>query len=257
MKNRLKERLNAGKLAFGAQLRFGSPAIAELFGLAGFDWILIDSEHAPQTPAGIQTQLQAASRTGVTTIVRLGKLDTSLIHLYLDMGADGIVVPFINTAQNAEIAARACRYPPAGTRGFGPSRAADYGLRDDYFMQSNDNVLFLPLIEDAEAIENIDDILAVEGVDTFLIGLCDLSISLGVPLELEHPKLRNAVRTIVEAAQRAGKPAGLGVIGDVFDPGLIEKQVEAGFTFLLISGDEWLLSVAAKKLLNNITHLRG
>src|SRR3990172_3212077 len=128
MKNRLRELLNAEKVAIGAQLRFGSPAIAELFGLAGFDWLSIDTEHAPQTPLTVQTQLQAVGCTNATPIVRVAKNDPDLIKLYLDMGAMGIVAPFVNTVEEAELGARACRYPPTGTRGWGPARAAGYGL---------------------------------------------------------------------------------------------------------------------------------
>ena len=183
MQNRIKDQFAAGKPAFGSQLRFGSPAIAELCGHSGFDFLIIDSEHAPQTPIGIQAQLQAIGNTPATPIVRLPRIDEEQIRLYLDMGALGILAPFVNTADQAAEGARACRYPPVGIRGFGPHRAAQYGLRtDEYFAEINDLVIFIALIETAEAVANIDEILAVEGVDTFVIGPVDLSISLGSAL---------------------------------------------------------------------------
>ena len=119
MRNRLKELLETGKVAMGAQLRFGVPAIAELFGAAGFDWVLIDTEHAPQTPTSVQAQLQGVGCTEATSIVRTAKNDPDLIKLYLDMGAMGVVVPSINTAGEAGEGTSVCRYPPDGIRGWG------------------------------------------------------------------------------------------------------------------------------------------
>ena len=147
MKKTMKERLLAGELLLGGQLRFGTPAIAELFGHAGFDYLVIDGEHAPQTPVGVQAQLQAIGCTAATPIVRLGRTDPDEIRLYLDMGATGIVVPLIRTAEQAKVGADACRYPPKGTRSFGPARAAAYGSDTTYFPEFNDEVLFLPIIE--------------------------------------------------------------------------------------------------------------
>ena len=168
MQNRFQELLSAGKAALGAQLRFGSPAIAELFGHAGFDWLIIDAEHAPQSPEGIQAQIQAIGNTPATPFVRIPKVDEEAIRLYLDMGAMGIVAAFVNSAEDAERGARACRYPPHGNRGYGPHRAARYGLiaADEYTREINDRVTFMGIIETADAVDNIDSILAVDGFDT-------------------------------------------------------------------------------------------
>ena len=181
MRNHLKDVLAAGKVAIGAQMRFGAAVIAEMFGHAGFDFVVIDGEHGAQTPVSMQGQFQGIGCTGATPIARLVKNDPDQIRLHLDLGAQGIVVPFVNTAELATIGARACRYPPAGVRGVGASRAARFGFEPDYFNQSNDNVLYLPIIESAEAVANIDEIVAVEGVDSFLVGPADLSVSLGIP----------------------------------------------------------------------------
>ena len=257
MRNRLKERLSAGKVVLGAQMRFGSPAIAELFGRAGFDYVVIDGEHAPQNPVSVQAQLQAIGCTEATPIVRLGMNDPDLIRLYLDMGAMGIVVPFISTAQQARTGARACRYPPKGTRGFGPARAADYGLNTNYFREADDHVLYLPIIETAEAVAKIDDILAVEGVDSFTVGPVDLCISLGIPFELEHPRLMEALKKVATAAHRAGKPAGMGTYGDLTDPNTFKRFIDMGFTLLLGGGDEWLLSAACRNVMSTFAKVRN
>ena len=253
MRNRLKELLDEGATAFGSQLRLGSPAIAELFGLAGFDFIVIDSEHAPQTPTGIQSQLQAIGCTEAAPIVRIPSTDPDLIKLYLDMGAMGILAPFVNTAVEAERGGKACRYPPRGTRGWGPSRAAGYGLNPEaYTKESDDLVMFIPIIESAEAVENIDDILAVETVDTFIIGPVDLSISLGVPFQFDHPKYAEAENRILKAAQRTGKPAGAGSPGSQFDTSPVQEQIAAGIQVILFGGDEPFLSDACRKVIGEI-----
>ncbi|MBI2193448.1 MAG: 2,4-dihydroxyhept-2-ene-1,7-dioic acid aldolase [Planctomycetes bacterium] len=253
MRNSLKKRLAEGKVAVGAQLRFGCPAIAEQFGLAGFDWLLLDSEHAPQTPEGIQSQLQGIGCTAATPIVRAAKNDPDLIKLYLDMGAMGIVVPFIETADEAERGARACRYPPRGTRGWGPHRAAGYGLKAAaYTKEADRETVYIPIIESARAVKNIRAILSVEGVDSFLVGPVDLSISLGMPFEYECPKFQKAIRTVLEAAQDAGKPAGTGVAGPVFEPGSVQDCVQKGFRLLLAGGDEPILAAGCQRVLDNV-----
>ncbi len=249
MRETFKDRLLRGEPLLGAQLRFGSSAIAELFGLAGFDFIIIDCEHAPQTPVQVQSQLQAIGCTDATPIVRLGKNDPALIRLYLDMAAAGVAVPFISTAQEAKKGADACRYPPQGTRGFGPSRGAAYGFDfdTDYFDRANREVLFLPIIETAQAVENIDEILSVDGVDLFMIGPADLSISLGVPMDIDHPKVVRAVQKILEASKRAGKPAGTWA----YSCDELKKLIRQGFTFLLTGGDEWILHDSCQKVINS------
>jgi 2-keto-3-deoxy-L-rhamnonate aldolase RhmA len=250
MKNLMKEKLNAGKVVLGAQLRFGSPAIAELFGLAGFDYIVFDSEHAPQTPVGIQQQMMALASTPATPIVRLPKNDPDLMRPFLDMGAGGMLVPFINTAEEARLGARALRYPPHGTRGYGPSRAAGYGFEADYFANADAEIVYLPIIEDGEAVYNCEAILSVEGVDSFILGPVDLSISLGVPMQFAHPKFTQAVGEVVRAGQAAGKPLGTAIYGgDMYNPDTYKRFIDQGFQLLLVGGDEWMLKDGCSRLI--------
>ena len=249
MSKTLKSRIASGELVIGEQLRLGSPAIAEMFGLAGFDFLLIDSEHAPQTPVGIQCQLQAAQATTATGIVRLGNSDPDLIRLYLDMGAGGILVPLIRTEADVRFGAEACFYPPKGTRGFGPARAASYGLDKQYFETANDDVVFSVMIETQEAVENIDAVLAVEGLDTFFIGPCDLSLALGVPFDYGHPRFREAVQRVLAAASNAGKSAGYQIFGDIADGTVLGDLVDQGFTVFVAGTEEWMLSAAAKRVM--------
>lgn len=257
MRNRMKEQLLAGKVVLGAQLRFGSAAIAELFGYAGFDYVVFDSEHAPQTPVGIQQQIQAVAATPATPIVRLLKNDPDLMRPFLDMGAWGMLAPFVNTAEEARLGARALRYPPVGTRGYGPARASRFGFDPDYFQAANENMVYLPIIEDERAVRNIDALLAVAGVDSFVIGPVDLSISLGLPMQFDHRKFKEAIRTIIQAAQGARKPLGTAIYGgDMFNPDTYKRFVDQGFTLLLIGGDEWMLNTSCRKLVECVAAVR-
>lgn len=258
MPNRMKALLTEGKPACGAQLRYGSPAIAELFGYAGFDWIVIDSEHAPQTPVGIQAQLQAFGGRPSVPIARIPRVDQQKMLLYLDMGALGILAAFVNTPEEAEIGARACRYPPRGNRGWGPHRAARYGLqKNDDLEALNNDILFIPMIESEEAVRNLEDILSVDGVDTFVIGPVDLSISLGVPFDFENSIYQDAEREALRIAERVGKPAGTGVYRDPMKSESLREFVLKGFNTLLFGGDEMLLADGCRTFSRVIEELKG
>ena len=162
----------------------------------------------------------------------------------------GILAPFINTASAAEIGARACRYPPRGTRGWGPSRAAQYGLSSvEYRDAIDDRVMYIPIIESAEAIDNIGAIVGIDGVDTCVVGPVDLSISLGVPFDYRSGAFQAALAAVVDACDRAGKPAGIGVYEPAFDPAACQTQIEAGFRLLLAGGDEYFLTESCRKIL--------
>jgi 4-hydroxy-2-oxoheptanedioate aldolase len=257
MKNLMKEKMAAGKVVVGAQLRFGSTAIAELFGHAGFDYVVFDSEHGPQTPVGIQQQMQALAATSATPIVRILKNDPDLMRPYLDMGVGGVLVPFVNTAEEARLGARALRYPPTGTRGYGPSRAAQYGFDANYYTHADENMIYLPIIEDVEAVRNIEAILAVEGVDSFILGPVDLSFSLGVPMQFEHPRFLDAVQKVIQAGQASGKPLGTAIYGgDMFSPETYEHFLNQGFTLFLVGGDEWMLQASCRRLLEAVDVVR-
>jgi 2-keto-3-deoxy-L-rhamnonate aldolase RhmA len=249
MKNRTKELLFDGKVAIGLQHRMGSPGIIEMFAHAGFcDFMMVDCEHAPQTPVGVQAQFQAMNASDATPIVRLPSSDPDLIRIYLDMGALGIFAPFITTAEKARLGAEAIRYPPVGTRGFGPARASKYGLDANYLEKANDEMLYIANIEHEDAIRNIDEILEVPGVDSFIIGPADLSISLGIPMEFEHPKFLDAIKTVLKAAERQETVAGTAVYGDEANPDVFKQFIDQGFRLLLSAGDEWILAGACEQI---------
>ena len=249
MRNRLKQKLDAGDVAIGAQVRFGVPAICELFGYAGFDFVSIDSEHGPQTPTGIQAQLQGLASSSATPIIRVPNNNPDVIRLYLDMGAGGVLVPFVSTADEARRAAEVCRYPPKGTRGFGPARASGYGFDSEYINEANDNVVCFVLIETEEGVANIDEILAVEGIDSCMLGPFDLSISLGIPQQFDHPRFKEASDTVFAALQKAGLPPGIDLDPTSCTPETFTEPMRNGYKLLLVDGDEWMLHAACKNVI--------
>lgn len=252
MGKEFKTRLTSREVLIGAQLRFGSPAIAEQFGHAGFDCLWIDGEHAPQSPEGVFRQLQAVAAAGhdTTTLVRLGRIDPDEIRLYLDMGAHGIVTPMVGTPEQAKAGAEACRYPPRGTRSYGPFRAAAYGFTPDYFRGADDGVLYMPIVETKEGLERLPEILAVPGVDCVVVGLVDLSISLGVPFEMDGSTMVDAMESIGRQAADSGKPAGIGMYGDLLDPESYRRFTGMGYTLLLAGGDEWSMAAGCRGLVS-------
>ena len=154
-----------------------------------------------------------------------------------------------------EAGARACRYPPVGSRGFGPDRAARYGFDADYFEEANDNILYSVIIETTEAVDAIDGIMAVEGLDAFVIGPFDLSISLEVPRQFDHPRFLEAVEKVYAAARRAGKPTGADV--GIGDPAEIQEGIKAGHQMLMVDGDVWMLEAATRKVVEAFAAASG
>ena len=256
MKNRLKSVLDAGDVAIGAQLRFGSPAIAELFGCAGFDYVVFDAEHAPQTQTGILSQIQGLASTRATPIIRVSKNDPDQYQVYLDMGAGGILAPSIKTPEEVEAGSKACRYPPRGTRGFGPDRACRYGFDAHYFDEADDQILYLVIIETVEAVDAIDEILSVDGVDAYVVGPFDLSISLGVPQQFDHPRFTEAVEKVFQAARKAAKPAGTDIDANACTRDTFQTPMEEGYRLLLVDGDEWMLQAATQNVMNSFSQAK-
>ncbi len=209
--NGLKRRLAEGRPALGCWLGMASPIAAEIVGLAGFDCAVIDHEHGPGSLGDGLALLQALSGTGCTGIMRVPANDPVYIKRALDIGVEGIMVPSVNSVEEARAAVAACRYPPAGVRGaaYGLVRAADYGLCGERYRDGcADELLVICQIESAAAVEAIPGIAAVEGVDALFVGPYDLSGSIGRLGRFDDPE----VRALLDRAERAildsGKPYG-------------------------------------------------
>lgn len=228
----------------GNWLSLGSPALAELTAILGFDFALIDAEHAPTTMETIQGMIHAAQSDEAQTdvVVRLPDTDPGPAKQVLDAGAAGVMVPMIDDADDARDVVANVRYPPEGRRGIAGSRATGYAQHfEEYVTTANDDVVAIAQIETESGLENVTDIAAVEGIDALFVGPADLSGSLGVFAEWDSDRLGNAMERVVEAAHEAGVPAGTLCVS----PEDIPRRVEQGFDFLIVGKDTAFLARAA------------
>ena len=227
----LKGRLAKGELTVGSWVTLGHPSIAEIMAGAGFDWLVIDAEHSVIELSDIQTLILAMDAHDCPAIVRVTSNDSNQIKRVMDAGATGVMVPFVNNAADAEAAVRHTYYPPTGTRGVGLARAQGYGASfKSYLDWLSSSAVVIVMIEHRDAVENIDEILAVPGVDAFIIGPYDLSASMGMPGEITHPDVLKAIERAREAGLAHGKPGGVHVVEPDLDE--LYRQIDSGYRFL-------------------------
>ncbi len=208
--NRTKRIMSSGGLALGVSLTVADPFVAEVVGAAGFDFVLIDAEHAPIAIDQLQMMLIALRASESTVLVRPAANDPAQIKQILDLGAEGLVVPEVDDAAAAAAAVAAARYPPLGRRGFGPRRAARLdGGRAAYLARADKEVAVLVMIESAAAVADIDAILKTPGLDGIMVGPADLAVTLGHLRELGHPEVRAAVTAVRDACERQSVPFGI------------------------------------------------
>ena len=248
--NRVKQRLSKGELCRGGWIQIGHPAVAEIMVRAGFDWIALDEEHSTIDLETGMNIFNAIRGSDTISMVRVQENDELVIRRWLDVGAEGIIVPMVNTAEQAAAAVQSVKYPPDGRRGFGFCRANYYGSDfDTYVKEANDDVLLIAQIEHIDAVRNIDAILDVEGIDGAFVGPYDLSGSMGLTGQITHPEVQAAVRTMLEACKRHDKAAGMHVVP--VDPDLVSKFADEGFTFIALSLDCVMLRDSCAKVLRN------
>ena len=244
MRNPAKEKLQNGEVAIGTFVGIGHPDMTERLSVLGFDWLLLDGEHGPFGFETMQMMMQSMRGDDCSAIVRVQWNDPVIIKRALDIGAHGVLVPWVNTREEAEAAVAACKYPPQGIRGCGPRRASLVHGRD-YITTANEGILVAVQIETAAAVKNIDDIIGVEGVDTAYIGPVDLSMDMfGAPPKWDEPDYQEAFDTVLKAAERAGKPAGMYCFS-----GNIEWAIEKGFRFCSVDSDDSFLMRAGSDAL--------
>jgi 2-keto-3-deoxy-L-rhamnonate aldolase RhmA len=247
--NRLKRKLAAGEVCVGMTITMSSPVVAEILSHIGLDWIWLETEHTAMSDESVLTMLQATNGSDVSTVVRVPWNDKTMIKRLLDTGPDGIIVPLVNTREEAEYAVRAMKYPPWGERGAGLSRAQCYGMHmGEYLTTANDEVLTILMIEHITAVGNIDEILAVRGVDSVMIGALDLSGSMGLLGQTGHPDVEAAVQKVLAASKRAGIPCGIIAIGAES----ANQRIKEGFTNLIVGLDVLTLVSGAKATLEKI-----
>ena len=185
MINPIKKALKEGKVTIGSWITIGHPIVAEIMAQAGFDWLTIDMEHSAITIEKTQELIQIIQLSGVAPLVRVSENNPTIIKRVLDAGAYGVIVPMVNSAKDAEKAVKAVKYPPVGSRGVGLARAQGYGFDfDEYAATINEESVVIVQMEHIDAVNNLDSIVSVEGIDGCIIGPYDLSGSLGVPGEI-------------------------------------------------------------------------
>lgn len=206
--NRVVEKMKRGEIAYGVNLSFGSTTLVELAGRAGFEFVMFDGEHGPFTPQDIDDLCRVADMAGLTPMARVPSIDDSIILRFLDRGIMGILGPHITTAERARQLAGACRYVPRGKRSFGSGRGAYFGDFDsgpDYMEHTNDNVLVMAQLEDVEVLDNIDEILSVEGIDVYASGAQDIAQSMGLQGQPNHPRVKEFEAAVAGKVRAAGK----------------------------------------------------
>ena len=207
----MKEKLSRGEVVIGSFLYIPSSKLTEIVGWLGFDFVVIDMEHGPVDTSQAEDMVRAAEHAGATPIIRVSHNTPHLILRALDIGAQAIHVPEINTKEEAELAAASARYGPVGHRGLAGVRAAKYGLHEplpDYAARANEDNMVIAHIEHYRAVENLDALLAVEGIDIYYLGPEDLSNSLGIPGKSKDPKVVELVEDSIRRIAAAGKVAG-------------------------------------------------
>ena len=242
-RNSFRQDLREKRRLVGLFVGLGSPYSMEILATAGFDWLLIDAEHSPNTPASVLPQLQAAAPYPAALAVRPVNHDPALIKQYLDVGVQTLLAPLVSNAAEAGALVRAMRYPPQGIRGVGGSlaRAACWNGVKDYTMQADAEMCLIVQIETRQGLENLDAILAVEGVDAAFIGPADLAASLGHLGDSGHPEVRAAIESALRRIAASSKAAGVFVT----DPMLAQHYYSCGASFIAVGGDTTLLRNAA------------
>lgn len=250
----LREILSERRPTFGTWIQIGHPAVAEILADIGFDWIAADMEHSDIDNAAFTGLARAMYGRGVTPLVRSRENDTLAIRQVLDLGAQGVIVPLVNTPEDAERAVQAAKFPPLGIRGYCFSRMNRWGRDfEKYAMTANDNIIVMVMIESQEGVENSDEILAVNGVDGAFIGPYDLSGSYRVPGQVGHELVQKGCQRVLEACFNTGKTAGQHLVNP--EKAAIRKAVENGFTFLALGVDTVFLQNAACEILKIVRDL--
>ena len=234
----LRGKLAADEPTYGLWITLNSPSVTEMAVGLGLDWVVIDAEHGSLDWQDVAAHLRATVRSHTVALVRVCELNVALIKRALDIGADGVVIPFIETAEQLRQAVNCCRYPPEGVRGIGAERATGWGqCMTEHAAEANDQVLIVPILETVRAESELDRLCEVDGVDVFQIGPADFSASAGYRGQWEGPGIAERIVAMKNRLRHAGKQCGILATSD---DNLLERR-EQGFRFLGLGTDAGLL----------------
>lgn len=248
MKNKLRKALLERKVTLGAWIQIGHPACAEIFARAGFDWVCVDLEHGVIDLETMTNIFRALAGFDCVPVARLPINDPVWIHRSLDAGAQALIIPMVKTADEAESALREAKYPPRGVRGFGYSRANMHGTDfNEYIASANDEIAMVMQIEHKDAIANLDAILDTRGVDGLFVGPLDLSGSMAITGQMEHPDMVAALERYRAACRAHGTSAGLHIIRP--DEKNVQQALNQGYTLIALGLDNVFLDERARACL--------
>lgn len=242
----IRKRALRGDKLLGTFLNTGSALLAELAGRSGLDWCVLDMEHGSGSWDMLTNQLFALEGTGAAPIVRLPSVQLDYFKRALDLGAHGLMLPNVNTVEEAQAAVSYSRYPPHGTRGVAlMNRSTQYGAKAEERLETaHENTLILAQIESPQAVENVDAIAAVDGVDVLFVGPMDLSVTMGIRGQFDHPDFVAATSKVIETARKHGKACG--ILG--FSPPDIAKYYKQGYTVVAVGSDGGMVANGMKDL---------
>lgn len=247
----LKKKLQYNELTVGSWITLGHSSVAEIMARVGFDWLVVDMEHSAITLDIAQDIIQTIELNGVIPLVRVGENSPLLIKRVMDAGACGVIVPMVNTKEEAIKAVNAVKYPPLGTRGVGLARAQGYGMEfETYKQRVNKDSIVIVQIEHINAMKNLGKILRVDGVDAGIIGPYDLSASMGFPGEFNRKEVQEMLDQFIGVCRKVNKPAGFHVVSP--DSEDANKKINQGFTFLAFGLDTLFLATKCKEQLCKI-----
>lgn len=240
----LKQKLKNNELTIGSWIMMGNQMSVEVMALAGFEWLVVDIEHTSIGMETAQMLISTIQANNMKALVRVSKNEEVVIKKVLDMGADGIIVPMVNSKEDAKQAVSFAKYPPFGKRGVGLYRASKYGIGfEEYKKWVDEELVIIAQIEHIDAVNNIDEIIQVEGIDGTIIGPYDLSGSMGFPGEFEREDVKDAIAKVLDSCKKYSLPSGFHVVDT--EPDKLNMKIAQGCTFLAYGIDYFFMRDAA------------
>ena len=248
--DQLKEKIKKNGVVVGTHVKWPEGNIVELFAMAGYDYIWIDGEHSTLGINDVNSHIRIAQSNNAAAFYRVRCNEPAVVKPILELGPDGIIFPMVCTAEEARRAVAACKYPAAGVRGYAPGRAIKYGLMDlDTYLEETKKIWTIIQIEHIEAVKNLDEILQVPGIDAIVVGMMDLSASLGKLGQVEDPYEMELLDTIAEKTKKAGLPFGVSM---GYNPKIVQDWIRRGASLISVGGEEEFLCRMARKTLEEM-----